>query len=199
MKNRTRNIILLCICLLVGFCIVDIFNLPSRVGIRIDNINWNAMNLICGNIVVVGLAVITYYLIDKRQQERQNNQRNLAVYLLQKTYENCKMNVDVYEYDVCEIKNTEKLNDEKRNKTIKIYQQQPFLLHADILEMAKQGVIKDKEYEMYLEVKASFEKYVVVLFGTVIDSFFSETCLNQREEEVLKKIEEAQKALEASA
>ena len=87
MKKCIFKIILSCLALTFIYFLLDINDLPAGIGIHSEKINWDIASIVIGNLVVIGLYFITYSLIDNRSIEKDKNQREVALLLLNKTYD----------------------------------------------------------------------------------------------------------------
>ena len=97
MKNRIFKIIVSCLALTSIYFLLDINDLPAGIGIHSEKINWDIASIVIGNLVVIGLYLITFSLLDSRQIKMSKNQREVALLLMFKTYEQCKESVLLFE------------------------------------------------------------------------------------------------------
>ena len=61
----------------------------TKQGINISNINSDLLGIFVNSIVVVGLYMITYFLLDKKNIETRENQRQIIKYMLSNDYKHC--------------------------------------------------------------------------------------------------------------
>ncbi len=143
--------------------LLDLFDIPSSLGLNMEAINWDALSLIVGNLLVILIAVITYLLIDKRNREKDKNQREVALLLLTQTYEQCKESVLLFERPEVLEKAVEKCDFDKvlhEDKQMMYYLEHPFEFHEKIMEFACSGTISQKEFSDYMEVRTAFKKHI---------------------------------------
>ena len=62
--------------------IVDYFNIPSIVGFKMSYINPDLFSALINALVVIGLYIITYVVIDKRQLRKDDNAKLTANVLM---------------------------------------------------------------------------------------------------------------------
>ncbi len=163
MKKRIFKIIVFCLALIFIYFLLDINDLPAGIGIHSEKINWDIASIVISNLVVIGLYLITFNLLDSRQIKMSKNQREVALLLLFKTYEQCKGSVSLFE--LCEVreKAVEKCDFDKvihEDKQMQYYLDFPFEFHEQIVEFASTGIISKKEFSDYLELREAFRKHI---------------------------------------
>ena len=163
MKTRISTIILSCLALTSIYFGLDIIDLPTSIGIQSENINWDIASIIISNIVVICLYLITFNVLDHRSIEKDKNQREVALLLLSKTYEQCKRSVSLFELREAREKAVEKCDFDKvihEDKQMQYYLDFPFEFHEQIVEFASTGIISKKEFSDYLELREAFRKHI---------------------------------------
>lgn len=194
MKKRIFTIILSCLALTSIYFGIDINNLPSSIGICCERINWDIASIVIGNLVVIGLYLITFYLLDNRSIEKEKNQREVALLLLTKTYEECKQSVLLFDHPEMLKKAVEKCDFNKvihEDQQMMYYLEYPFEFHEKILEFACSGTISQKEFSDYTEVRAAFKKHIDIR----IMFFDREELPSQTRKEFFKTYERVKKSL----
>lgn len=194
MKKKIGLLIFGSVCIIFAGFLLDIFDVPSKLGVPMDSVNWDALSLIVGNLLVILIAVITYFLIDKRNREKEKNQREVAVYTLQNIYEQCLSEFKKFDHP----KYTEYAKkcfdnedpDFQKAKEQFLYDG-PYDAHSDIVEFAKNGIISKNEYQTYLEIKEAHHMYVFLRLMFYDEKENAEVLRN----DVISKITEAQKQL----
>lgn len=134
-------------------------------GIPIQEMNGDIASIVIGNLVVIGLYLITFNLFDSRQIKLSKNQREVALLLLAKTYEQCKESVSIWgsrEVREKAVKKCDFSNAIHEDKQIQYYLNFPFEFHEQIVEFASTGTISKKEFSDYLELREMFRKYIIV-------------------------------------
>ncbi len=163
MKNRIFKIIVSCLALTSIYCLLDINDLPAGIGIHSEKINWDIASIVIGNLVVIGLYLITFSLLDSRQIKMSKNQREVALLLMFKTYEQCKESVLLFERREVREKAVEKCDFDKvihEDKQLQYYLDFPFEFHEQIVAFASTGIISKKEFSDYLELREAFRKHI---------------------------------------
>ncbi len=194
MKKKIGLLVSGSICIIFVSFMLDIFDVPSKLGVPMDSVNWDAISLIVGNLLVVLIAVITYFLIDKRNREKEKNQREVAVYTLQNIYEQCLSEFKKFDYPKY-AEYAKKCFDNEDPDFQKAKEQflydGPYDAHSDIVEFAKNGIISKNEYQTYLEIKEAHHMYVFLRLMFYDEKENAEALRN----DVIFKITEAQKQL----
>lgn len=188
MKKRIFKIILSCLALTFIYFLLDINDLPTSIGIQSENINWDIASIIIGNIVVICLYLITFNVLDHRSIEKDKNQREVALLLMSKTYEQCKESVLLLERREVREKAVEKCNFHKvihEDKQMQYYLDFPFKFHEQIVEFASTGIISKKEFSDYLDLREAFRKHINIR----IMSFDREELPNSTKNEFLETYE----------
>lgn len=163
MKNRIFKIIVSCLALTSIYFLLDINDLPAGIGIHSEKINWDIASIVIGNLVVIGLYLITFSLLDSRQIKMSKNQREVALLLMFKTYEQCKESVLLFERREVREKAVEKCDFDKvihEDKQLQYYLDFPFEFHEQIVAFASTGIISKKEFSDYLELREAFRKHI---------------------------------------
>lgn len=163
MKKRIFKIIFSCLALTFAYFLLDISDLPASIGIHSGEINWDIASIVIGNLIVIGLYLITFNLLDNRSIEKDRNQREVALLLIKKTYEKCKESVLYFEVpEVCE-KAAEKCDFSKvlhEDKQFLHYLDFPFEYHEKIIEFACCGTISKQEFSDYINVRDAYKKHI---------------------------------------
>ena len=163
MNNRIFKIIVSCLALTSIYFLLDINDLPAGIGIHSEKINWDIASIVIGNLVVIGLYLITFSLLDSRQIKMSKNQREVALLLMFKTYEQCKESVLLFERREVREKAVEKCDFDKvihEDKQLQYYLDFPFEFHEQIVAFASTGIISKKEFSDYLELREAFRKHI---------------------------------------
>ena len=163
MKKRIFKIIVSCLALTSIYFLLDINDLPAGIGIHSEKINWDIASIVIGNLVVIGLYFITYSLIDNRSIEKDKNQREVALLLLNKTYDQSAESVELFDYPGAAEKAAQKCDLSKtahQDSQFMYYLEFPFEFHEQIVGFASAGIISKKEFDNYLELKETFRKHI---------------------------------------
>ncbi len=163
MKKRIFAILLSCVAITSIYFCLDINNIIAGIGIPTQEINWDIASLVISNLVVIGLYLITFNLLDSRQIKMSKNQREVALLFLFKTYEQCKNSVLLFELREVREKAVEKCDFDKvihEDTQMQYYLNFPFEFHEQIVEFASTGIISKKEFSDYLELREAFRKHI---------------------------------------
>ena len=165
MKNRIPWVVIACVLLSTAYLLLDIFNIPSRMGIDIPSLNWDGAALVIGNIIVIGLFLVTYFLLDKRSVEKENNQREVAELVLKLTYDRCEETIKLFDNPKTTELAAKKCNRdalEFQDSVLQAYLNLPFE-HTDMInDFVKSGVIAADEYNNYLTVRELYQSHIRV-------------------------------------
>ena len=165
MKKRILAIVFSCIAITFVYFCLDINNVIAGMGIPTYEINWDIAPIVISNLVVIGLYLITFSLLDHRSVEKDGNQREVALLLLNKTYEQCKESVVLFERPEVLAKAVEKCDFSKviyEDPQMMYYLEFPFEIHKQIVEFACSGVISQKEFSDYIDVREAFKNHITV-------------------------------------
>ena len=163
MKNRIPWVVIACVLLSTAYLLLDIFNIPSRMGIDIPSLNWDGAALVIGNIIVIGLFLVTYFLLDKRTAEKEENLRQIAVLALNTTFDKCEETAKFFEDPSVTESAAKKCNRdllEFQDVVLQEYLNLPFDYNSIVDEFAKSGVITSEEYENYLKIRKLYQSHI---------------------------------------
>ena len=163
MNKRIFKIILSCLALTFVYFLLDISELPASIGIHSEKINWDIASIVISNLVVVCLYLITFALLDSKRIKMSKNQREVALLLLEKTYDHCKGVVSVFDLRGLRAKIAEKCYSSEEiseNEHLQRYQDLPFEFHEQIVKFACSGIISKKELSDYIQVRIAFQMHI---------------------------------------
>ena len=169
MKKTLKDILCIArifVILLLLYAVLDLFNVPSRIGFPIENVNWDAAGVLCGNLIVVALFVITYQVLDKRSVQKEHNRRKVAVYMLQSTLEACISQIKGLKDPDVMKGILERIDLDKMDADDPNYRRlltTPFADHEYIISFASEGVISEKEFSAYNRMRERY-RFVVVCY-----------------------------------
>ena len=164
MDNRIVKICLICLSFIVMYFIIDVNDVLECIGLTAEKVNFDIADIVISNVVIVGLFLVTYHLIDSKEIERKRNQRQTAIVMLLTTYQNCIDGIKGLDNPFTFRGILSKCDFNAimpENKILNYLQGQPFENNNFILEVASQGIITKDELQTYLVVKDSFKKYVL--------------------------------------
>lgn len=144
--------------------VVDYFNLPTCVGLKMGNVNNDVFGAVFNAFVVIALYVITYVVLDKRQIEKDENAKSTANLLMLSAYQQCKDlikmvdNQQVLEENIVPKIDFNKINLD--NRVMTNLQNNPFTEHAHIIELAENGAIVSSDLSIYLKIMELYKSFV---------------------------------------
>ena len=68
----------------------DLFDVFSRLGINVPELNMDFVSIVISNAVVIILFIIAYHFVDKRNIKAMENKRELGLHLLEKSSTACE-------------------------------------------------------------------------------------------------------------
>ena len=169
MKGTLKDILrIACISLLLLliYVVCDIFDLPSRIGIPVQYINWDAAGLLCGNLVVIALFAITYRALDKRSIQKEHNQRQVALYMLRTTLNACSAQINLLKDNPILLSTANMTDFNKPADDSSLFQRlltTPFEDHEAIVNFASNGVITEIEYFVYHSARNTYLAYITTV------------------------------------
>lgn len=180
-----------------GLCLLDYFNVFSRIGVDVSNMNWDVISLVAGNVVVVLLFVITYFIVDSRGIQREKNQLMTAYLTLIGIYERCKDMVDMFSKEDIRLRAVQKCNGNKllsEDKPHMHYLNYPFENESVIYELAGSGILSKTVFSEFITIKKDYQKYinVAIIFYDHYDQ------IKEIEDGISKKLTSAIESLKKS-
>lgn len=154
--------------------VVDYFNLPSVLGLKMYSLNWEFLAIILNAIVIILLYIVTYFALDKKSIDREKNKNEIAIMLINKTYEDVKKQSNMMTIDTVRKYILPKIDfNSVENTVISNITALPFINENLILELAKEGHISKNVLEDYFSVKESYSVYInsIVTFFDASDLY----------------------------
>lgn len=164
--DKQRELITTVFCI-IGLAIMiilllSVFDVPSKIGLSCNDINWGIQGTLIGAIITIGLFVLTYLLIQRRDLQRQGNKQDIALFLLKHTYEDCLKSIQILENEkvfeaILRKTNFDAYsNDTPVGKLIKT----SFPNESMIMQLGMEGVLTATQIETYLSVKDYYTQYM---------------------------------------
>ena len=178
--KEIRHVITLGMSLMAVYVVIDIFDLPSRMGIPVQCINWDVASMLCGNLVVIALFAITYHALDKRNIQKEHNQRRVAIYMLRGTVMACRSQIKTLKDPRVNKTILDKIDFGKTLDNDSAYHKllvMPFSDHDSIVSFAAAGVLSEEEFAVYNEIKT----YYRLLITTMVTFVDAEKMINSAE------------------
>lgn len=152
MKKYLKGIIPALIILLL----LDVFNIPGKLHIHLNYDAWNA-------IVVLLIALITYLLIDGRNERRKNNQEEIARTILKHTYSEVDSYMKMMDTELFLKAIPKRFPGDEYTEDNVAYQHLrngPFIFESQIFELAGNGIVTAKQLQDYFQVKESYSRFL---------------------------------------
>ena len=175
MRRKTLNIIIPILISLLAYLFLDYLNIPTLVGLTPANINSDLFGILFDAAIVLILYVISFYYIENRQNEKDENARDTVNVLLQRTYKECLDNLllldnraMIKEYIIPKVDGN-KPNSE--NPVIHNLQTLPFSSFDALMDLAMNGYVKKEQLNDYLDIKQEYQHLVgfkIVFYDLVI-------------------------------
>lgn len=168
MKRKSSKVIVTIIIFLAVSFIILFLDFSNILYFISKNFNYDFLSIFIPNIVLIFIFLITYFLIDKRNMEKEekisNNQQNVLNIMLQKTYFTIK------EYLRLVINNSEMIekyiipkinpNELDGKRIIDTQKNSPFSYDDQIMKMVYDGLVEKDILNNYIEIKNLFKSYV---------------------------------------
>lgn len=155
-----KNYYFIGLIILIVTIFLDYNNIVTNMGINVNNFNLDFWDIFLSNGIVVLLAIITYFLFDKRKLEKEKMANYAALSLLIDTYNKCDVFLDIITIMV-EAYKSEQIKDECfSSKQIDFIMNEAFTNDDKIFECLKNGYIQFDRYENYTKIKLSYESLV---------------------------------------
>ena len=142
---------------------LDYFNAMYFIS---ENLNFDFLNIFVNALDIIFMFNITYILIDrktlKNQERIENNKKGILLLLLEKTYNECRNQIDVLdEQEMVEKYLIPKINfNSVADPFIKNIKSKPFEYEDKIINLFSEGVLDKKYFKEYMKVKDLFELYI---------------------------------------
>ncbi len=148
--------------LLAVILILDLLNIPSRIGIKALSLNTSFWSALVGPVTTLLVFAASFHLIEKWNVEINQNKREAAKHLLLGAYKQCNETVEMLEYDFfikSMVKHTnfnEAINESSPAVRLS---KLPFQNEKTIMQFCTDGYIKGEEIDHYFDVKSRFSQY----------------------------------------
>lgn len=164
MKNKTYKIIIIIIGILIAYLVLDYVNIPSYMGINPKHMNVDLFSTIFNVAIVVILYVISFYYIDNRQNEKDDNARDIVKVLISKSFQECFDNLEfldnrsmIEEYIIPKIDGNKT---DSENRVVNNLQTLPFGSFESVIGFASNGYVEKGLFEDYLDIKKEYQSLV---------------------------------------
>ena len=193
--------------LFVLYMILDYLNVPQLLGLSSNRINMDFFDVFLNSVIVVVLYIITYYLVDRKQIQKDANAKDTADVLLLYTYKECLDNLQmvwnsewVKKYIVPKVDGNKPVTE---NKIIMNLQSIPFASKGEVLELSKSGYVEREVFARYLHIQKEYN-HIINMKITFYDLINPQTAdqqalfmdINHRSDELMSMLDEEVKRLE---
>ena len=142
--------------------IFDYFNIPTKLGLYVNAINYDLWGIIIGNGVVIALFVITYNLFDKRNLEKERLADYAAAVMILDDYRQCRgLMLWVEAVLETDIQNRDDYSPNMIEKITNL----PFKNSEKIFEFLASGHIPRERYDIYSNIKNTYDTLVYQLLS----------------------------------
>lgn len=193
-KNKCIIAIISIFGVYISLLFIDYFNVLSKIGLRIDNLNAAMQGIITSAFVPILLFLLTFMIIERWNVRRQKNQFAIAVQFLNDIYDECKDCVDLIHYQP--FMDTVALEYEKKKeyadkKLFRHLAESPFEKEDIIIRFCSDGVLTAEQVSTYYMIKTAYKAHV----GDCIVFYKDEDHMPHKKEEILELIEIAKEGL----
>ena len=164
MKKRLslRHVVIFGVMLFAAYLLGDILNIPSRMGIPIDNINMAALPVIVNAFFTIGALMVAYVLFDRREIRKARNAQEAVKTILRVTFNSCLKEINLLSNPVvlnAVVKRTD-FNAYGDGEVIANIKKIPFI-HDDLLmSYIDKGLVSGEMLETYLQIKNEYQSYI---------------------------------------
>lgn len=159
-RNDLKTILKYVVLPFLLLLVIDYLNIPTLVGIDVIRINPNVFN----SMIVVCLYITTYFLIDKRQIQRDDNAKMVASVLLESSYTKCLDNIKLLDdQELLSNYIVHKIDFSKASRESCVYtnlEETPFTEYKSLIDFSANGVLSGKDINTYLNIMNEYKKYL---------------------------------------
>lgn len=200
MKDKIKVIAVIAAFLILStiIAVIDYNNCFSDLGHDITNYNFDVLSIVIGNGVVVVLFVITFILLDRRNIQKEENKRRVALIMLKSIYTHCSETIDKFSdhqfvVDVTSSRFLEKSDDIEAKK--QHFVRLPFSENNEsILSFSQDGILHGDEIDTYIQIKKQYTEYIGSFW--INASPIELWCIDYHKEELIKQIKTAIEKIE---
>ena len=160
---KPRRIVAVLCVLLALSVILDYFNISQVFHIDMSNFNWDFLSIFVGNLVVVGLYYLTYWLIDRHNIKRTENQERNVRTVINEVYEQCSKIIALLENEIGIVEVLPAVQSDNNTyvaDVIETINKSVFATEPFIYDAVVNGVIAQSELETYINIRSDFIQYV---------------------------------------
>ena len=179
-------------CSFILILVVDYFNIPSMLGINIDNFNMDVQSIVINAIVTVSMFLAAYFLIDRWDTHKHKNQQETAEMLLKKTYVLCKKYISTLDDEYLSELSFQLKRGGEINPTsfFMNYEKMPFDHDAIIMQYFSDGTLSSQQMYKYTRIKGLYGIYIT-LYAVSHESKEKMKVVNDLKSMLLSNIQDA--------
>ena len=162
--KRSRLIIALTVCVVITALLIigDLFDVFSRLGINVPELNMDFVSIVLSNAVVIILFIIAYHFVDKRNIKALENKQELGLHLLKKAGDACEDYFNIMIPQIVSDLIVPKVDfNSTKNKIVENLQNAPFDFDEQLMELFLDGTLTKVEMDLYTELKSQYGKYIL--------------------------------------
>ena len=161
-KGRLIIVLTVCIAITALLIIGDLFDVFSRWGINVPELNMDFVSIVLSNAVVIILFIIAYHFVDKRNIKALENKQELGLHLLNKAGDACEDYFNIMIPQIVSDLNVPKVDSNStKNKIVENLQNAPFDFDEQLMELFLDGTLTKEEMDLYTELKSQYGKYIL--------------------------------------
>lgn len=139
----------------------DLFDVFSRLGINVPELNMDFVSIVISNAVVIILFIIAYHFVDKRNIKAMENKRELGLHLLEKSSTACEDYFNIMIPQIVSDFIVPKVDfNSTKNIIVENLQNAPFDFDEQLMELFLDGTLTKVEMDLYTELKSQYGKYI---------------------------------------
>lgn len=143
---------------IIVILIIDYFDLPSRIGVKITNFNLDFINLM----VIVLAFIFTYSLIDSKQIKKEKNKTEVFILIMLNSYKDCISNINMMTDEIINkfiLPNFDFDKSKFENDMLCNLEKSPFKDEDMLYSLLGEGQIDINKYKRYLDIKSGYVDY----------------------------------------
>lgn len=170
---KAKNCAIISALIACTYILIDYLNVPSKLGVGVECINLSAANTFFNVGALLLVFLLTYFLIDKHNEDARTNQKNIVKYMMESDYKACKKRLEMFQDEGIRDNIISKIDyDQTLDKNGVFYNlvSIAFRNSEAINDYAKQGIIDISYYKEYDKIRSDYEQYVTFMVLTKGDS-----------------------------
>lgn len=156
-KERFVIALLSCIGISILLIVGDLFDVFSKIGINVPELNMDFISLVVTNAIVVILFIVAYHYVDKRSIKAMENKRELGLHLLKKTCDSCEAMDNSLSVEIIKQFVVPKVDfNATKNDLVDNLRNAPFSFDEQIMGLFSDGTLTKDEFDLYIELKSAY-------------------------------------------